>query len=189
VAHASALPLTCGSFADAMSETRSPSRRMIRTVRCMGTTATSTTYRLSPLDSDSAAALRDLGGLTYVADEKPGYPCRHCLRDAEIGEALVLVSHDPFDPEVDTPYRSASPIFLHADPCNAPGDLADLPEQLTVRQLSVRAFDRGSMMIDAAAIDGRELDAELHRLFDDPAIQEIHVHNSPRGCWATSVVR
>ena len=112
-----------------MSETRSPSRLTIRTVRCMGTTAT---YRLAPLDSDSAAALRDLGGLTYVADEKLGYPCRHCLRDAEIGEALVLVSHDPFDPEVDTPYRSASPIFLHADPCNAPGDLADLPEQLMV---------------------------------------------------------
>ena len=25
-----------------------------------------------------------------VADESPGYPCRQCLRDADVGEELVV---------------------------------------------------------------------------------------------------
>ena len=63
------------------------------------------TFRLIAIDSNTADRLRRDGGPTYVADEKPGYPCRQCLRDAEIGQELVLVSHDPFDH--DSPYRSA----------------------------------------------------------------------------------
>ncbi len=93
------------------------------------------THRLHPIDSDAADRLRRGGGPTYVADEKPGYPCRQCLRDAEVGEELVLVSHDPFDQ--DSPYRSASPIFLHLEPCEGAVPSAELPSQLTGRQLSV----------------------------------------------------
>jgi hypothetical protein len=146
------------------------------------------TYQLMPLDGLSADLLRARGGSTYIADSKPGYPCRQCLRDAEIGEALVLVSHDPFTK--DSPYRSSSPIFVHAEPCSL--DTArstGLPTQLIVRQLSVRAFDQESMMIDAAVIQGTDLHATLQRMFADKDVEVVHVHNAVRGCWATNVVR
>lgn len=146
-----------------------------------------TDYRLAPIGADAAAELRAVGGERYVADAKPGYPCRQCLRDAEIGEVLILVSYDPFT--VDSPYRSASPIFLHEQTCRSPGDAAALPVQLTRRQLSVRAFDGGAMMLDAAVVNGTDLDAQLRRFFDKDATKEIHVHNATRGCWATSVIR
>ena len=146
-----------------------------------------TNYRLAPIDADAAAELRAAGGVRYVADAQPGYPCRQCLRDAEIGEALLLVSHDPF--VVDSPYRSTSPIFLHERTCTPPSEAGGLPIQLTGRQLSVRAFDGGAMMLDAAVIDGMELDDQLRRFFDDDATEEVHVHNATRGCWATSVTR
>ncbi len=150
---------------------------------------TTIVYALKPLDAPEADRLRAAGGRSYIADSKPGYPCRVCLRDAEVGEELLLVSHDPF--VADSPYRSASPIFIHSAPCDPePGvSSSTLPTQLTLRQLSVRAFDDEAMMIDAAVIDGTELDVTLCSMFADDAVTTVHVHNAVRGCWATNVVR
>lgn len=134
--------------------------------------------------------LRSRGGPQYLVDEHPGYPCRQCLRDAEVGSTVILVSHDPF--AVTSPYRSASPVFIHRDDCGSPepvDDTTDLPDQLTRRQLSVRAFDDAAMMLDAAHIGGSELGPTIERMFADPQVVELHVHNSPRGCWATTVER
>ena len=153
------------------------------------TTPTATTFRLRPIDPHEADRLRDAwsDSPVYVADEKPSYPCRQCLRDAEVGEELLLVSYDPF--EIDSPYRSASPIFLHRQPCPPPADLHELPEQLTIRQLSVRAFDGEALMIDAAIIDGDQLGTTLERLFASAACDHVHVHNATRGCWAVRIDR
>jgi len=98
-----------------------------------------------------------------------------------------LVSHDPFT--LDTPYRSASPIFLHRDPCSLPEDLYGLPTQLTERQLSVRSFDPDEIMIDATVIDGGHLQATIERFFTAQRSHSIHVHNATRGCWAVTVAR
>jgi Protein of unknown function (DUF1203) len=144
-------------------------------------------FHLVPIDAAAANALRAGGGPTYVADSKPGYPCRQCLRDAEIGDELILVSHDPFTH--DSPYRCASPIFLHATSCTPDLDSFELPSQLTCRQLSVRAFDDQAMMIDAAVIDGQQLGTMLDRFFGDSSTNVVHVHNASRGCWAVTVAR
>jgi hypothetical protein len=146
-----------------------------------------TEYVLDPIDPSAANQLRANGGVRYIADSVPGYPCRQCLQDADIGEALILVSHDPFT--TDSPYRSASPIFLHETPCTPPANLHELPNQLTVRQLSVRAFDGDTLIRDAAVIDGIDLDTQLRRFFDDSDTSFVEIHNASRGCWATTVRR
>lgn len=144
-------------------------------------------FRLVPIESSIADGLRATGGIRYTADSKPGYPCRQCLRDAEIGEELILVAYDPFTH--DSPYRSTSPIFLHAQPC-APVPRADaLPELLTVRTLSVRAFDDQAMMTNAEVIEGRDLEETIERFFEDLDVDQIHVHNASPGCWAVTVTR
>jgi hypothetical protein len=148
-----------------------------------------TFFRLRPIDPVVADELRDAwaDSCVYVADEKPGFPCRQCLCDAEIGDELLLVSYDPFT--CDSPYRSASPIFLHRQPCSPPPDLHELPQQLTVRQLSVRAFDERALMIDAAIVQGDQLADMLNGMFDHEACDHVHVHNATRGCWAVRVDR
>ncbi len=148
---------------------------------------TSTEFVVVAIDPAAADELRDRGGRLYVADEHPGYPCRQCLRDAEVGDELILVSHDPFT--CDSPYRSASPIFLHRFPCPPHPIASELPRQLTRRQLSVRAFDEAEMMLDAAVIDGAELAATIERFLGEPATHHAHVHNASRGCWAARVDR
>lgn len=142
---------------------------------------------LRPISDSDAAELRAAGGEVYIADAVPGYPCRQCLRDAEIGEELLLVSFDPFT--LATPYRSASPIFVHREDCSDRLDRSPLPQQLAVRQLSVRAFDGAEMMTDAAVIDGGSLVEKLDEFFGDEAVQSVHIHNATRGCWAATVRR
>ncbi len=152
----------------------------------MVNTSAHTTYVISGLDPSTADELRARGGIGYVTDEHPGFPCRQCLRDAEIGEEMILVSHDPFT--ASSPYRSASPIFLHRWPCT-PDNSAELPEQLAGRRLSVRAFDASAMMLDAALIDGRQLPTTIQQLLDNPEVDHLHIHNEPRGCFAARVDR
>jgi hypothetical protein len=157
----------------------------------MPSTTTSACYLLTPIEPEHADRLRARWATSaaspYVADQHPGYPCRQCLLDAAVGEELILVSYDPFT--TDSPYRSASPIFLHREPCSPPSDRAVLPAQLTGRQLSVRSFDAAAMMIDATVVDGTDLDATLRRFFSEPAGDHVHVHNATRGCWAVRVDR
>ena len=82
-------------------------------------------FTISPIDARTADRLRAAATVVRVADESPGYPCRQCLRDAEVGEELVLVSYDPFEGFGEhSPYRSASPIFLHRDDCGGRLDTA-----------------------------------------------------------------
>lgn len=144
-------------------------------------------YVLRPIPTDKAEELRDAGGPVFVANEHPGFSCRQCLLDAEVGEELILVSHDPFTGN--SKYRSASPIFLHRVGCQLAFNPSDLPTQLTSRQLSVRSFDKDEMMIDAAVIDGDELESKIESFFDDVQSETIHVHNATRGCWAVTIER
>ena len=147
-----------------------------------------THFQLLPISASEADRLRTLGGQLYVSDEFPGYPCRQCLQDAEIGQQLLLVSFDPF--RVDSPYRSAGPIFLHVNSCSPTVSINQMfPIQLTCRQLSVRCFDSQAMMIDAALIQGTELEATLNGFFDSETTSYVDVHNAVRGCWAVRVER
>jgi hypothetical protein len=147
-------------------------------------------FAIVAIDPLVADRLRAGGGEVYVADAKPSYPCRQCLRDAEIGEELILVSYDPFEASGTTsPYRSASPIFLHREMCTPYSPEPKLPEQLTCRTLSVRAFDADEKMVDAAIIQGDTLAETLDGLLANGEVHHIHVHNASRGCFAARVDR
>ena len=147
-------------------------------------------FTLVAIDPQVADRLRAAGGEIYVADAKPSYPCRQCLLDAEIGEELILVSYDPFEESGSaSPYRSASPIFLHREPCTPYRPEPSLPEQLTCRTLSVRAFDADEMMLDAAIIEGASLAETIDALLGNTEVHHLHVHNASRGCFAARVDR
>lgn len=133
------------------------------------------------------AALAAEGAVRVVADSKPGFPCRITLEDAEPGETLLLLNHEHLP--VPNPYRSRHAIFVR-EGAEAPArHVGTVPDQLARRLLSVRAFDRAAMMIDADVIEGRELEALIARCFADPATAFLHVHNAKRGCFAARVDR
>jgi len=135
--------------------------------------------------SDDALAAR--GAVRRRADVNPGYPCRVSLEDAEIGEELLLL---PFEHHgVDSPYRSAGPIFVRrgvAQQRLAPGEL---PLFVTRRLISVRAYDAAGMMVDAGVHEGTELRPEIERLFGNDEVAYLQLHNAKRGCFACQVDR
>ena len=114
------------------------------------------TYRISGLDPADFAALRGAdeatlaahNALRVVAANKPGYPCRITLEDAEPGESLILLHHVTHD--VATPYRSAYAIYVREAAERAASYVDELPPVFANRPLAFRAFDATGMLRDAA---------------------------------------
>jgi hypothetical protein len=122
-----------------------------------------------------------------TVDEKPGYPCRVSLTDAEVGETVLLlpfVHHD-----VESPYRASGPIYVRRGARRAAPAAGEVPLMFRHRLLSLRAYDRDAMMLNAAAAAGTELEAAISDLFAEPAVAYLHIHNARPGCFNCRVDR
>ena len=64
----------------------------------------------APLFALSDTELEARGMRRMIADEKPGFPCRVSLEDAEPSERVLLTNfeHQP----AHSPYRATGPIFV-----------------------------------------------------------------------------
>ena len=132
-------------------------------------------------------ALAERGVKRYVADAKPGFPDRVEMRDAEVGERLLLINyvHQP----ADTPCRASHAVFVR-EGAEEPYDRIDkIPDPLRVRPISLRSFDADHMMLDADLVDGHELERLIARLFADPKVVYLQAHFAKRGCYAAQVRR
>jgi hypothetical protein len=125
----------------------------------------------------------DPGAVRVVADEPGSYPCRRCLRDADVGETMVLLGYDPFLGA--SPYSGRGPIYVHERDC-APFAGEGLPRQLTRRLLSVRAYDDRHMLVGADVTEGGRLAEVAERLLGGEAAY-LHVHNARPGCFAARI--
>ena len=63
----------------------------------------------SPFEEATEEQLSALGAVRMTATGKPGFPCRISLKDAEVGEEVILFHHTSHD--VDSPYRNSYAIF------------------------------------------------------------------------------
>ena len=131
-------------------------------------------------------ALVKSGMRSMVIDAPNSAPCRVSLRDGDPGERVVLL-HYAHQTAL-TPYRSAGPIFVSEGAQVAFDRIDELPPLFANRPLSVRAYDKEGMMIDAdvAHDDPRKL---FDQFFSDAATDYIHVHLARRGCFACRVDR
>ncbi len=140
---------------------------------------------LSALDD---AALAAQGIRRVITPPNVGYPCRITLTDVPAGTPLLLLSyeHQP----ANSPYRARGPIFVSEGVTQTASTQDRLPTMLEIRPLSIRAYDAEGMMVDAdVVLDGRDGDALVRRLLDNPAVDYLHIHLAKRGCYAAKVVR
>jgi hypothetical protein len=131
--------------------------------------------------------LERLGVKRYVVDKTPGYPDRIEMRDAEPGETVLLLNH--VCQPADTPYRASHAIFVREGATRAYDAVDEVPAVMRTRLLSLRAFDAQGMMRDADVVEGSGIEAVIERLFADPAVDCIHVHNAKPGCYAGRIDR
>lgn len=141
----------------------------------------------APLFALSDEELAAHGAVRRVADQRvPGYPCRISLTDAVPGDELLLVNYEHHS--VASPYRMRFAVYVR------PGEqtfdaIDEIPEQLRIRFLAVRAFDGAGMMAGWELCEGRALETAISRLFANPDAHYLHIHYAAPGCYAARVDR
>jgi hypothetical protein len=133
------------------------------------------------------AELAPRGAVRRVADESPGYPCRISLQDAALGEELLLLPH-VHQPAL-SPYHASGPIYVRRGVAQQRLPVNTVSSYVTTRLMSVRAYDAAHTIIDAAVCEGAVVAAEISRLFSNPLVAYIHLHNAKRGCFSCRVER
>ncbi len=136
------------------------------------------------MDDDELSAL---GARRVVADEAVGFPCRVSLRDADVGDELLLL---PFEHlSTPSPYRASGPVFVRKGARRAVLEAGEIPPYVTRRWMSARAYDSNDMMIAADVCDGADVRGVIERFIADPAVAFVHLHNAKRGCFSCRVER
>ncbi|SEE34143.1 Protein of unknown function [Tenacibaculum sp. MAR_2010_89] len=129
-----------------------------------------------------------LKGIVKIAvDEKPGFPCRVTLKDAEIGEEVLLLSFKYHN--VNSPYKASGPIFIRKNSKKVNLKINEVPQILFERLQSVRVYDKNGMMIDAKILERREMEREIKKTFNNTLVSYIQVHNANPGCYNCQVNR
>jgi hypothetical protein len=141
---------------------------------------------LSLFDAD-AATLLAAGARRVVADEPDAFPCRASLQRAAVGKELLLVHH-VHQPVATSPYRAGGPIFVGRT--GAPAVYRDeLAPIMRDRLLSLRAYDRDALMVEAEVGEGPAVLDLIGRYLDDPNVAYVHAHFARRGCFAARIDR
>ena len=122
-----------------------------------------------------------------IADTSPGYPDRVSLRDAEVGEAVILLNHE-HQPAA-TPFRASHAIFVIEGAVERFDRIDELPPVMVRRTMSLRAFDTDGMMTDGALASGTDLEPLIARMLSDLATAYLHAHYAARGCYAARIDR
>lgn len=164
-------------------------------------------FRCLPIPSElaprwNATGLDDAGNhlRRVIAEARPaepdgsrtngtGAPCRHCLRDADHGDEMLLGSY--LLPRPKGIYWTPSPIFVHAGPCEAFGRINEVAPIVRNRLVSVRAYDAGDQCLYELghAGDGNAIDAPLARALEDPRTAFVNIHTAKPGCLLCMVER
>jgi hypothetical protein len=152
-------------------------------------------FQISPLKIDqfshlfgqSDEMLLEQGVQRMIADVSPGFPCRVSLQDAEVGESVLLMNYEHHS--MPTPYRSSHAIYVREAASQARPKKNEIPNMLRQRLLSVRAFDKHGMMIEAEVTEGTCLELLIGRMLSNRSAEYLHIHNARPGCYAALVER
>jgi hypothetical protein len=154
-------------------------------------------FRVSGISADVLDQYRNLSDeellnhrvVRRIVGEKPGFPCRISLVDAEIGESVFLLNFEHL-PGL-SPYRSVGPIFVREAAKETYSKTNQLPEVLRVpgRTFSLRAYDEQDMLVGAEVVEAWEIEQSIERLLANPHTAYLHVHNARPGCYACRIDR
>jgi Protein of unknown function (DUF1203) len=126
-------------------------------------------------------ALKARGIIPTRADSH-GFPCRVALENAPLDDRVLLLNFSHH--AVDTPFRSSHAIYVAESSREQRRYQNSIPPALAQRLLSLRAFDRTGMMLDAVVVEGSECEAAIEELLAIERAEYLHIHYAKQGCFA-----
>ena len=153
------------------------------------------TFQFHALPADDFAPLFDLSDEELAAKNAcrmtvtttPGFPCRVSLKDAAVGETVILTNHR--HQPASSPYQSSHAVYVAKGAQMADLKAGEVPEMMRSRLLSLRLFSANDMIVDGEVLEGDELGDALLRAFENEDVAYAHVHFAARGCFAGKAVR
>lgn len=119
-----------------------------------------------------------------------GEPLRCCLRFAEPGEQITLISFAPFDhPSV---WTEVGPVYIHATECAGYTPTGSLPERLATGPRVLRTYSQDDTMNydhNTVVTDNAELAPIIERLLAEPGVAKVHVRTLAPQCFLYEVRR
>lgn len=164
-----------------------------------------TRYQARPIAPTAVEELRESDDAgrrcsPYTATEA-GDPLRCCLRGAEPGERIALVSYAPLRRWAAATgvrpgaYDEQGPVFIHASPCEGPSrDGRGYPFSRagalrTVRRYNAEGRIVGGRLLEIPADEERGFDEAFDEAFADPEVVLVHVRAVEYGCLHFEVRR
>lgn len=117
-----------------------------------------------------------------------GEPLRCCLRYAEHGEQITLISYAPFGrPSV---WREIGPVYIHAEQCDGYRPAGRLPGQLATGPRVLRTYRSDDTMNyghNTVVTDEADLQPIIERLLAEPDVATVHVRTLAPQCFLYAV--
>ncbi|MEK1873532.1 MAG: DUF1203 domain-containing protein [Rhizobium altiplani] len=125
---------------------------------------------------------------TMVSDG-PGHPCRHCLKNIDAGEELLVFAYRPF-PELQ-PYAETGPVFLHKERCERYAAEEVLPPVLTSPDFIVRGYNADNRIVygTGAVTLTPDIRSYATQLLERPEIAYVHVRSARNNCYQCRIDR
>jgi hypothetical protein len=118
-----------------------------------------------------------------------GEPLRCCLRYAEPGEQITLISYAPFEhPSV---WREVGPVYIHAAQCEGYTPTGRLPEQLRTGPCVLRTYRADDTMNyehNTVVTEEAALEPIIERLLCNTDVTTVHVRTLAPQCFLYAAV-
>jgi hypothetical protein len=124
-----------------------------------------------------------------MVSDGPGHPCRHCLKNIDAGEELLVFAYRPF-PELQ-PYAETGPVFLHKEPCERYAAEEVLPPVLTSPDFIVRGYNADNRIVygTGAVTLTPDIRSYATQLLERPEIAYVHVRSARNNCYQCRIDR
>jgi len=149
-------------------------------------------FRIVPLPTEVANAARRAAEVVtadhavITADSPTDYPCRHCLRWAQVGERVILFPYEAIPPG--HPYSETGPIFVHEQPCERYAAKHEFPADFRKGRV-MRAYNSTFDMIDAEIVDNSEPEPVIEKLLQNPETAFVDARSVTQGCFTFRILR
>ncbi len=146
-------------------------------------TETARALQAGNADANGQAPERDISDGSAV-------PCRHCLSDVAAGEPFLILAHRPFREA--QPYAETGPIFLHAEPCERHGEMAEVPALFLSRaQALIRGYGADDRIVygTGQVIPSAEIGAVAQDLLVRPEVAYLHLRSASNNCYQCRIER